>query len=244
MANDATRPFLTAAWRYLAILSFEVERTLLKPFVPRGTEIDTCDRRVLLSLVGFRFLNTRVRGLAIPFHINFDEVNLRFYVCREVRGELRRGVTFVREIVPRYAIARVARLIYNEPYVALPMRSEVPTTSGATDFGVRYAWKGADGWGHLALSAAGTPAMPDKSSTSSFITEHHWGYTRQRDGSTSEYRVDHPPWRIWIGSNAEVSGGDTELFGHALGEALSVPPHSALLAEGSSVSVYPAAGAV
>jgi uncharacterized protein YqjF (DUF2071 family) len=31
-------------------------------------------------MVGFVFKDTRVLGIKWPFHVNFEEVNLRFYV--------------------------------------------------------------------------------------------------------------------------------------------------------------------
>ena len=39
-----------------------------------------------MSVVGFMFADTRIRGIAIPFHRTFEEVNLRFYVKRSVDG--------------------------------------------------------------------------------------------------------------------------------------------------------------
>lgn len=235
---DGLRPFLTAEWRYLAMLTFEAEPALLQAFVPKGTELDTHEDRALISLVGFRFLRTRVLGFRVPFHQNFDEVNLRFYVRREVRGELRRGVTFIREIVPRPLIALVARLAYNEPYVALPMRSDVPATLGVAPSRIRYAWRSSGRWQHLALTAAGSPVLPDGQSGSTFITDHHWGYSRQRDGSTLEYRVEHAPWRVWLGAGPEVGGDLSGLYGAAVSNALAGAPVSVLLAEGSPVTVF------
>ncbi|HKD03053.1 MAG TPA: DUF2071 domain-containing protein, partial [Terriglobales bacterium] len=114
--------FLKADWRNLAMLNYEVEPSVLAAFVPAGTELDRWNGRLFVSLVGFRFLRTRVWGLPIPLHCNFDEVNLRFYVRRMEGSEIRRGVVFIREIVPRRAIATVARNLYGERYVALPMR--------------------------------------------------------------------------------------------------------------------------
>ena len=107
-------PFLTAEWRSLAMLNYVVDPALLAPMVPRGTELDSFDGRTYMSLVGFRFERTRVRGIWIPLHSDFDEVNLRFYVRRRVSGEIRRGVVFIREVVPRWAIAAVARAVYGE----------------------------------------------------------------------------------------------------------------------------------
>ena len=232
---DAARAFLTAEWRHLAILTFQAEPALLRRYVPEGTELDTHDGRALISLVGFRFLQTRVLGLPMPFHRHFDEVNLRFYVRREVRGEIRRGVTFIREIVPRRLIAWVARLAYNEPYIALPMRSEIP--SAGAPIRVRYAWKSTAGWQDLALSQ-GPPIPPERRTESAFITDHEWGYSRQRDGGTMEYRVEHPPWRVWIGDRPEVNGELGALYGAPLGDTVARAPVSALLAEGSPVTVF------
>lgn len=232
-----TRTFLTAEWRSLAMLTFETEPARLRPFVPRGTELDTHDGRALVSLVGFRFLHTRVLGWRVPFHRDFDEVNLRFYIRREVHGELRRGVTFIREIVPRRLIAFVARLAYNEPYVALRMQSDAPMAPVAAPGRIRYAWKTRTGWQSLALTAVGAPLLPDDATEYAFISEHHWGYTRQRDGSTLEYRVEHPPWRLWVGVDAAMSGDMAALHGGALGGSLVTAPTSAFLAEGSPVTV-------
>ena len=134
------RPFLTAEWRFLAMLQWEVEPDVLRPFVPRGTELDDWQGRTLVSLVGFRFLQTRVMGVSIPFHRSFDEVNLRFYVRRRSPEGWRRAVVFIRAIVPRRAIAAVARLWYNEPYIALPMAHRIEVESGSVK-SAEYYWR-------------------------------------------------------------------------------------------------------
>src|SRR5258708_22903902 len=104
------------------MLNYEVDASLLLRFVPAGTEIDRWKGRVFASLVGFRFLKTKLLGfLPIPMHSNFEEVNLRFYVRRHVGEEVRRGVVFIRELVPPRPIAFVARTFYKENYVALPI---------------------------------------------------------------------------------------------------------------------------
>jgi uncharacterized protein len=182
------RAFLTAEWRYLVMLNFEVEPGVLVPLVPAGTGLDLWQGRALVSVVGFRFLGTRLLGVPVPFHRDFDEVNLRFYVRRELPGgDARRGVVFVRELVPRLAIAFVARLVYNEPYRALPMRSSVPAAPVDAPGRLTYEWRLGGAWQRLAATAEGRPAVAAAGSEGNFITEHHWGYTRQRDGSTLEY---------------------------------------------------------
>jgi len=227
--------FLSAEWKHLAMLNYEVEAAFLSKFVPRRTELDCWNGRVFLSLVGFRFLKTRVRGIAIPFHSNFDEVNLRFYVRRQHGSEVRRGVVFIREIVPRGAIAMVARVLYNENYIALRMAHEIKSNGGILD--VSYCWRRADRWSMMRLEATGVPQALREGSEEQFITEHHWGYTAQRDGSTLEYRVEHPSWRVWKARRAEFSGDVEALYGRELAQVLQRPPDSAFLAEGSEVQV-------
>lgn len=236
-----SRPFLTASWRYLAMLNYEVPPSLLRPLVPWGTELDTWGGATVASMVGFRFLDTRVVGIPIPGHRDFDEVNLRFYVRRRCEdGSWRRAVVFVRELVPRRAIAFVARWFYNEPYVAVPMQHELQM-DGALDGQpgrVAYAWRLADRWHRLEVRIRGRPAMPDPTSEAAFISEHYWGYTVQRDGGSKEYRVEHPPWRVWEAAGAQLDCDVKAVYGAGFAECLGVQPRSAFLAEGSAVTVY------
>jgi uncharacterized protein len=232
--------FLTGEWRYLAMLNYRVDAALLEPFVPRGTTLDLWQGAAYVSLVGFLFRDTRVLGVPIPLHRDFEEVNLRFYVRREVGGEVRRGVTFIREIVPRPAIAIVARLTYNEPYVALPMRHTIAEQANddSAPGTVRYEWRQRTGWSAIAVEAHGIAAPLEAGSEAEFITEHYWGYTRQRDGGTVEYHVTHPRWRTWPVSTAAAQGDLAELYGAELGAVLQRPPDSAFLAEGSEIAVH------
>ena len=233
---DDNRVFLTAEWRDLAMLNYEIDPKLLQALVPRGTELDSWSGKTFVSLVGFRFLKTAVCGLPIPFHRNFDEVNLRFYVRKEERGELRRGVVFIREVVPRWAIATVARKAYNENYIALPMRHRIENDGSGIQ--CEYGWRSSAGWASMNLRTEGPPVMAAENSEEQFITEHYWGYARQRDGSTVEYRVEHPSWRVWQVRKSGFEGDVRELYGAEFASVLRGKPSSAFLAEGSAVTVF------
>jgi uncharacterized protein YqjF (DUF2071 family) len=228
--------FLTAEWRNLAMLNYEVDPVLLTKFVPIGTELDCWNGKTFISLVGFQFLRTRVCGIPIPFHRNFDEVNLRFYVRRSVDGKIRRGVVFIKEIVPRWAMAAVARGLYNERYVALPMDHQIK--AGESDLLVEYGWRSGMAWNRIFISAAGGPTLPKHGSEEEFITEHFWGYSVQTDNTTVEYRVAHPSWRVWTGCDVGFVGDGTELYGPELASVLAGAPASAFLAEGSVIEVF------
>jgi uncharacterized protein len=228
-------PFVTAEWRWLAMLNYEVDPRVLRSRVPRGVELDTWQGRTLASVVGFRFLGTRVAGVAIPLHRDFDEVNLRFYVRRRGPEGWRRGVVFVREIVPRTAIAAVARVLYNENYVARPMRHTL--TVGPAGGTVRYAWREHGAWHAAGVEVRGAAAPLRPGSEAEFITEHYWGYARQRDGGTVEYRVEHPPWNVWEAEASVLECDVAAVYGEAFVPYLSGPPCSAFLADGSPVTV-------
>ena len=235
------RPFLTATWRHLLMINYEVDPALLRPYVPRGTELDLWNGRTFVSVVGFQFLHTRVRGLAIPGHQNFPEVNLRFYLKREDSRGIRRGVAFIQELVPRPAIALVARWVYNEKYRAVPMRAGVqaPQPTDWAPGSVSYDWKSGGRWHTLKAGVAGEPSLAVPDSEPWFITEHYWGYAQQRDGSTVEYEVEHPPWRVWQPTSLELDRELPAHYGAPFVETLRQPPTSVFVAEGSEVCVYP-----
>ncbi len=229
------KPFLDAEWRYLALLNFAIDPSILAPLVPEGTELDFFEGKTFVSVVGFLFLNTRVLGVAVPLHRDFEEVNLRFYVRRKSADTWRRGVVFVRELVPRVAIATVARVFYGEPYMAVPMRHSI--TDNDTGVAVEYGWRRGNKWEEIKMTAAaGAPVGFAAGSHEEFILEHYWGYTAGK--RTSEYRVEHPRWRIWPATSASFKGDVATLYGQQFVETLAFPPVSQFIAEGSHVQVF------
>ncbi|MGA7630864.1 MAG: DUF2071 domain-containing protein [Terriglobales bacterium] len=235
MSSD--KVFLTAEWRYLAMLNYEVDACLLLPFVPAGTEVDCWNGKVFVSLVGFRFLRTRMFGwLAIPMHSNFEEVNLRFYVRRQEGNETRRGVVFIQETVSRRAIAFVARVFYNENYVAAPMAHEI-LSADDNSLSLAYRWRSEKRWDSIKVETEGNPELPAEGSVEQFITEHYWGYAAQRDGGCVEYRVTHPAWKVWQVRRGEFDGDAENFYGKEMAVVLAGRPQTAFLADGSAVGV-------
>ena len=232
------RAFLRAGWYNLPMLNFPADAELLEPYVPAGTELDLWEGRPYVSVVGFQFLHTRVCGLPVPFHRNFEEVNLRTYVRRRGEDGWRRGVVFIREIVRRRLISWVARWIYNEKYVTWPMRHDVVRPGPAAPTGkARYEWYTCGRWHSLSADFAGEPAALVPGSEEEFIVEHYYGYTRQRDGSTLEYRVEHPSWRVWPAKSARLDCDVAAVYGDEFAPFLEWAPTSAFVAEGSEVIV-------
>jgi uncharacterized protein len=241
VSHQAQKPFLTARWHALLMLNYAVDPAILQPLVPTSTELDSWCGRTFVSVVAFRFLQTRVRGIGIPLHRDFDEINLRFYVRRMGPEGWRRGVAFVKEVVPRRGIAWVARLAYNENYVACPTRStiELPGNDRRSTGRVAYRWTCRGSTMMTTAAIHGAPATPADDAVETFISEHYWGYSRQRHGDTMEYRVEHPRWRVWAATGATLSGDVGRFYGSVFRDVLRAPPSTAFVADGSNVAVYP-----
>ncbi len=231
------RTFLSAEWRDLLLVNYAAPTDLLARHLPAGVELDLYQGRALVSLVGFRFLHTRLLGrVPVPFHVNFDELNLRFYVLRRMPdGEVRRGVVFVREYVPRFAIATTARLLYQEPYVAVPMRHRLALDGKAKE--VEYAVRVEGAWHALSGRAEGPAFSVTEDPEADFIVEHYWGYTRRTAEVTGEYRVVHVPWHVQRVSGAALRRRSVSRLRPGVAAVLSQPPVSAMLADGSPVKV-------
>ena len=228
--------FLTAEWRWLAMLNYPVDPELLAPLVPAGTSLDFHDGETYISVVGFQFWNTKLLGLPVPWHRNFEEVNLRFYVKREVAGELRRGVVFLKELAPKWAIVTIANAAYHEQYELRRMRHAVDTSGPAP--AVQYEWQVDQRWNGISAQAKGEAHPLGSESLEEFIAEHYWGYTKRRDGRTVEYRVEHPPWKVWQVEQAQLDCDIEQVYGAHLVPILEAPPHSAFIADGSEIAVY------
>jgi uncharacterized protein YqjF (DUF2071 family) len=232
------RPFLTAEWRDLVMASYAVDPAVLSPLVPVGTDLDVWGGTTWISLVAFQFRDTRLLGMRVPFHGTFEEINLRFYVRRGAVEDRRRGVVFVREVVPRHAVAFLARRAYREPYVTMPTRSTIDAPGAGRDGRFEYGWKTPGGWCGLAATVRGDPGPPAAGSIEEFITEHYWGYNRWDDETSVEYRVAHRRWDVWLATDFSVVGDPASFYGPRFAPYLREAPRSVLVAAGSPVVVY------
>jgi hypothetical protein len=230
------KKFLTGEWRKLIMANYAIEPSALLPLLPAHTELDFYNDKCYISLVGFMFLGTRVLGIPIPLHQNFEEVNLRFYVRhRTDDGEWRRGVVFVREIVPKRAIAWVANALFGEHYMRLPMRHQ--WASDTDQIKVSYDWQFNQQWQSMRVTAEAAGQNLVENSEEEFITEHYWGYTRLSNRKTSQYQVEHPSWQWHKILDYDINCDAAQLYGAAFGEAMQSPPTSIFLAEGSPIIV-------
>lgn len=216
------------------MVNYAVDKKLLAPYLPHKTEIDVWQGACYVSLVGFMFLNTKIKGFRIPFHVNFEEVNLRFYVRYKSNEGWRRGVVFIKEIVPKPALTLVANTVYKEHYETLPMDHAWQTTDETVS--VEYRWK-KDRWHSINIEAGCTSYPIKAGSEEEFITEHYWGYTKISDTKTSEYQVEHPRWDIYPTRNYAVDVYFGDIYGAEFRFLKNETPRSVFLTEGSDITV-------
>ena len=226
------RKFLTAKWLDLIMANYIVEPSLLQEFVPNGTTLDLWNGECYVSLVSFKFVDTRVLGFKIPWHTNFEEVNLRFYVKRETKDEVKRAVVFVKEIVPRLAISLVARIFYGEPYETWQMSHQ------QSEQELTYIWGKGGKTNRVHVEKGAELGVPTENSHGEFIIEHYWGYTKRGAYRTDEYKVEHPKWNLFDVNYAEIDIDFGFTYGNKFGFLSETEPKTILLARGSDIAVY------
>jgi uncharacterized protein YqjF (DUF2071 family) len=226
--------FLQAEWRKLSMANYAVDLSMLNKYLPHKTEIDLHNNICYASLVGFMFMNTRLKGCRIPFHINFQEVNLRFYVRYKDGNEWKRGVVFIKEIVPRAALTFVANTVYGENYETMPMKHFWEIKDDLLQ--VEYQWKKKN-WHSLKVTADKNAEAIKEGSEEEFITEHYWGYTRLNQFKTSEYRVEHPRWQVYPIKDYSIEVDFSQIYGNDFAFLQGQKPISVFLAEGSEIRV-------
>lgn len=227
--------FLTAEWRRLAFANYEVDSKSLQKYLPAKTELDTFNTIHYASLVGFLFKNVRVLGVKIPYHVTFEEVNLRFYVRYKANGVWRRGVVFVKEIVPKRAIAMVANTLYNENYEKQKMSH---LWSKSKDIlRTEYHWQKQGKPQSFCMESSSKSNSIIPNSENEFITEHYWGYSKNSNFKTTQYQVTHPKWEVYDVISHKINTDFASNYGAEFGYLNQTEPKSVMLAEGSAITI-------
>jgi len=227
--------FLKAEWRKLAMANYEIDPKLLLPYLPAKTELDVWNGINYVSLIGFMFKDTKVLGIKVPFHIDFEEVNLRFYVRHKHNGEWRRGVVFIKEIVPKAAITFVANTLYKEHYQTMKMNHLWEEKQDKRI--VQYDWNYNGKLQSFAVEADLESTPIREGSETEFITEHYWGYSKYNDTTTFEYEVTHPKWETYAVKKSKIEVDFGLVYGKEFSILNELEPKSVFLAEGSEITV-------
>jgi uncharacterized protein YqjF (DUF2071 family) len=227
--------FLTAEWNDLVMFNYEINPEILENYTPKGTELDLWNGKCYLSLIGFMFENVKVLGIKVPFHVNFEEVNLRFYVKRYENNKWKRGVVFIKEIVPKHAITIVANTLYNEHYQTLKMRhSRIENETSKT---FQYEWLKDSKWNSISMTTEKTAIPIELNSEAEFITEHYFGYTNYNKEKSIEYAVSHPRWEQFKVIESAIDVDFESIYGKDFKLLKDLKPTSEFLALGSKISI-------
>lgn len=227
--------FLSAEWNNLIMANYVIDPALLKDHLPPKTELDFYDGQCFVSLIGFMFEETAIRGFRIPFHINFEEVNLRFYVRYNDAGVWKRGAVFIKEIVPKHAISFVANTLYNEKYITLPMKHHYRESNDEIELG--YQWKHKGIWNRLEAVMELQNAAMLLGSKEEFIAEHYWGYSKYNALTTFGYGVEHVPWLVHKVKSYTVDCDFEKLYGSSFAFLNAATPDSVFMAKGSPIAI-------
>ena len=231
MRND----FLVANWENLVVATFETERKLLQPFVPPGTELNDWNGRCCMSLVAFMFSNTSLMGIPCPFYRSFEELNLRFYVRRKEGSTWKKGVVFIKEIVPAKLIGWAGKLFYRENFISLSMRHAIYT--GTNSQHVEYYWMLKKQTNYLKIQSSLLPAIPGANTLDTFISAHYTAFTRKGANRTLSFTIQHTPWKVYPALAFDMRIDARVLYGDGFAEAFQQKPLAAFLMDGSRTLV-------
>ncbi|WP_247232319.1 YqjF family protein [Telluribacter sp. SYSU D00476] len=233
MGEDKNMVVISARWDYLLFLNYEVDPTILLPYLPRDTQIETWQGKTLVSVVGFLFDNIKVLGIKWPLHVNFEEINLRFYVRYFDGRQWKRGVVFISQIVPRPTVPLVANTLLHENYTYMPVRHAI--IEDTDSLGVNYEWESDAGWNRMAVQADRAAQDITPGSEEEFILINYWGYNKYTDRTTVEYEVEHPYWKVYPIRQWEFNCKVADVYGKEFEPYLLKSPHSVMLARGSDI---------
>lgn len=224
--------FLTAKWNNLINITYAVDPEILLPHLPEGLNLDIIDGKAFVSFVAFEFNDVCIKGVKIPFHKNFPEINLRFYVNKNGK----RGVVFIKEFVPKYFVALIANTIYNEPYSAIKMQNTVE--NGDKEILVKHTFCVQDEWFNITVTADSKSIIPHHESIEHFFKEHDIGFGKSKKDKTIEYFVEHPVWEIYPNPKIKSTVCFEKIYGKKWAFLDSQKPLNVLLAKGSEVKVF------
>ena len=227
--------FLTAFWQNLIFANYEIDPQILQKYLPYKTELDLFEGKCFVSVVGFDFRETAVLGVKFPFHINFEEINLRFYVRFKDGNTWKRGAVFIKEIVPKFMITFIANTIYKENYATHATRKSLQSTDN--QMVLRYEWLNKSRWNFLEVTAKNEKNTISPNTEAEFITEHYWGYAHSKENLTMEYEVVHPKWQIQEVIDYKIEADFVDLYGSEFSFLENAKPSSVFLADGSEVSI-------
>ena len=226
---------LHAHWQNLVFVNYKCPEKVLLDYLPHLTRLDMFQGSYYLSLVGFLFRDTNFLGVKVPFISKFEEVNLRFYVKKNLGGKVVKGVSFIKEYVPNKLVTAFARGVFKEAYRTCKMSHCFSKSDDS--FFCTYQWQNKN-LSSLEVVTSLESKLTEPDSLEAFITEHYYGYTKVGAMKTFEYRVEHPRWEYYPVKEFNINVDFVGLYGENFGFLNNQKPDSVFFCKGSDVSIF------
>jgi uncharacterized protein YqjF (DUF2071 family) len=227
--------FLKANWENIIMANYVIEPKILQPFLPKGVELDLYDGKCYVSLVSFMFKKTKLFNIPIPYFGTFEEINLRFYVCRKEGNTIKRGVVFINETIPYSIVAWIANKLYKEHYTVVPTKHKIQTDVHHKK--VRFEWLLDKKWNSIYVEAKTEAVEMKQNSLEKFIFEHYYGYTKVDQNKTEEYKLQHPSWLVHKVIDFRIDCNFKKMYGESFSFLNNKEPDAVFIAKGSAVAI-------
>jgi len=240
MSEKKLRRLFRAEWREIVVVNFEIDPKILEPYTPPKTEIDFFNDVTFVSLIARNVKRVKPGNYPIYFSRPFEQIQLRFYVKRQVGDTVRNGVAIIKDYLPRRRISLTMNKLFKHSFVQVPMQRESSNFDSANTNdlpSVEYRWLVGEHWNHIRVKAR-SQMRPQRAQTKeSFVLDHHWGYTLV-GGKTFEYYVEYPAWAMWDAQSGAFDCDTEQVFGRKFVKTLRQRPASVFLARGSEITIY------
>lgn len=218
--------FMTGNWENLIMSTFEVNENILKPYLPKDSELDLYNGKVLMSMVAFTFSKVKFFGFKVPFHQKFGQINFRFYVKSKVNNT--KGVVFIKEFAPKPLIAYVANVFYNEPYFFKKIGLNKANNNNV--FTIKYTYK------NLKIEATSKQQIQklEQNSMNQFVVDRYIAYIKSYNKETIQYKINHKPWNLFKTESININKNVLTLLPKKFKEAKYI---SSCFVDGSYITV-------
>ncbi len=231
-----TKPLLKAQFTDLVAINFPVEERILQPFVPKGLELDYYNGETYVSLIAMMLKRIKIWGLPFSLVPASPELSLRFYVRRDVRGQLEKGACLIKDYVAGSTAAWFLESQFKTEFARMKIKCRSSGFSADTTPEVEYRWQVDDNWNNLRVRARSRIDSAADNKVG-FILEHNH-YFGTYAGATVAYRVERPQWEVWDAAQANFTCDVSQLFGKKFVKSLSKRPASVFVTGGSLVTVH------
>jgi len=187
------RPWVMAQrWEEVLLMHWSLPAAVLRGRLPPGLTLDTFAGEAWLSIVPFRMLGVRPRGVPpVPWLSAFPELNIRTYVTAGNKP----GVYFFSLDAANPVAVSVARHWTNLPYFRAAMSTH--WENGWIHYRSRRTHAGAPPAAlRMRYQPTGVATVAEPGTRAAWLTSRYCFYVDDIHGRITRLEVDHAPWSL------------------------------------------------